>query len=496
MQLKIFIYILVLSVVITMILKELFQNKSLSFYSVFKNVLVLAIIYIGYKLDKRIILIIPILYVFLYLFFPIYSGQDIFLIPISFFGDIMNNIQKIQGKQNQQDALNDSRIDITDRKWNLWYEYHHFLHHENIYYFWMNKPGKYDDFFNIQLYSSNINNNTNNMHYINRVVPNKSYKQYKKKDDNIVIVSHEDIYYYSSINFIDKRTHTIIKSRNINIEIKGKISVADNYCISAILQNIFPFNYIIKYGAKFMGVSDIYPNEWLNDTAHISDSEIIVNTKKENNIHWQDIYIGNGHYYMTHYIWIMNYTENFIIFTLWYSDYPYNDFYVGFVYDKKKKKNIETGNIFLNSNFNKMFTGVSASINTFGSKLCNDTIKYEINYESPKIKLNIKNLNNSKAIDQFPIYKRLSKGKNYGKGEELHQLMEQTTYSEFSGKSIIELEYNNEKYNEIGTTVIDGVSWKDCKSNPDGYKRDGSFFKNPFYVYHRDKDKLNGKIIK
>ena len=74
--------------------------------------------------------------------------------------------------------------------------------------------------------------------------------------------------------------------------------------------------------------------------------------------------------------------------------------------------------------------------------------------------------------------------------------MEQTTYSEFSGKSIIELEYNNEKYNEIGTTVIDGVSWKDCKSNPDGYKRDGSFFKNPFYVYHRDKDKLNGKIIK
>lgn len=490
------LYILAFSIIITILLKELYGNRLFSFFSFFKNTIALALLYIGYKKDKRIILLIPILYILLFFIYPVYSGQDLFLLPFTLIGDIMNNIQKIQNENLQQLAINDARIDITDRNWNFWYENINMKHKDRIYFFWMCKPGKYDDFFNIKLYSiKNQENNSNTKYHIEKVLPIESYKQFNKGNNNIVTVSFEDFYYYSSINYINKSSHIIIKNNNINIESKGKITVPDNFCSAAILNNVIPFNYILNYGPKFAGISDIYPRELVNDTMQISNSEITVNKIKDVNYQFQDIYVGSGHYFMTPYIWILNYTENFNILTIFFSDYPYGDFYVGFIHDKKNKKNIETGNVYLDSNFNKMFTGVSASIDTFGTKLCDKNIKYNIDYESPKVKLNIKSLWNNKCLDQFPLYKRINQDKNYNEAEELQKVMEQTTYNVLSGKSEITLEYNNKIYKEIGTTVIDSINWKDCKTGPDGYARKNEpFFKNPFYVYHPDRDKLNGKL--
>ena len=126
--------------------------------------------------------------------------------------------------------------------------------------------------------------------------------------------------------------------------------------------------------------------------------------------------------------------------------------------------------------------------------LCEKLINYQVNFKSPQVICKINGNNIKQVLNQFNMYQR-DHNINYGKGEEIQKLMEQTVYSEFAGKSFLEIHYNGKIYKEPTKTVIDGVAWKDCKNNPDGYKKkEAGFFKDIFYVEHPDSDKLNGKI--
>ena len=142
-----------------------------------------------------------------------------------------------------------------------------------------------------------------------------------------------------------------------------------------------------------------------------------------------------------------------------------------------------------------MLTGVNANIELYGTHIQDQEMKYSVTFKSPQIQCTIHGKNIYKALHNFPLYKRLTPGKKYGKGEEIHKVMEQLRYDEFGGISEVELQYKGKTYLEKSYTVIDGVSWQPGKTGPDGYsKRNEGFFKKIFYVEHPDRDRLNGKI--
>jgi hypothetical protein len=139
-----------------------------------------------------------------------------------------------------------------------------------------------------------------------------------------------------------------------------------------------------------------------------------------------------------------------------------------------------------------MFVGNECNIDTYKTKLCDNTFKYTINYKSPKIECKINSIKIFKALDGFPLYERLSKNKNYNDGEEIHSVAEQLVYHEFTGESEVEIIYKNKIFKEKSITIIDGVTWKNCSIKPIGYNK--KIFQDTFYVKHPNKDILNKKL--
>ena len=487
-------------IVIQFIIMKMFEINSFNIFSLIKNIIFAMILFIvftkqkgGYKQfykDYPLLLIIPIVYLIQYLYYPTYVGQDIVVLPLTTIGHLTTNLQKLQGENMYNKLLHDAHIDLNDTKWNFWYEYYNFSYDNLIYYFWLNRPGKYDDYINCLCYYVDINTGIRKP-LLQSTFPKEDYKSYTENNTTISEISNEKLKYKLIINMRSRKKLVHIKFDSIDVTIDGYITMRDNYSGALVVNEYIPITKLIRIA----GISDTYPYELMNDTVAISNCKIKINDISHEGISWFDVYIGNGYYYMTNYLWTMNYSKNWNIFILFYTEYPYKGLVVSFFYNKELDKTIECSNFWPNNNTNKMLTGTSAKINVFDTRLTTEEFKYEVDYNSPKIKCHIKGNKIFKALDNFPLYKRLSGNKDYGKGEELHKVAEQLRYDEFAGRSDIYLEYDNKVYNEGSKTVIDGVSWQPGKTGPDGYKkRDDNFFNDIFYVEHPNRDELNGKL--
>ena len=482
---------LILICIVQLILKSLYRIPYFSIVSYIKNVFFAFVLIISFGLKKyEWLFTIPIIYGLQYILYPSYIGQDILAFPATIGGYCLANLQVLQNDKSHQQFLNDAHISLNDKKINFWYEYYHFIFDNTIYYFWLNRPGKHDEKLNCMLYNVNIQTGERDM-ILETQIPKSAYNSYKEKDIAYSEVNSEEIQYRLRISFIDKKKEVYIQTRGIIIKIIGIIECADNYSGLVVFNQFIP----VTKMPRIASVSDAYPNELMNDTFAISDALITINNEKKQGIAWFDIYSGNGYYYMTNYIWTMNHTKHWNIFILFYSSPPYNTFMVYFIFDKITKKTITCGNTWINNNINDMLTGVNGNIELYGTQVQDKEIKYSVSFKSPQIQCMIHGVNIHKALDNIPLYKRLTPGKNYGKGEEIHTVMEQLRYDEFGGTSQVELQYNGKIYREKSYTVIDGVSWQPGKTGPDGYaKRNKSFFSKPFYVEHPDRDRLNGKL--
>lgn len=495
---KIFISIFII-VILQIILMYLLRLPKFDFLSFTKNLFICyALFKTIYKKKYKYLLFIPLLYSLNYILFPSYAGQDILLLPLTVPSYFLGNLQYLQNLDDQQKMFDDAQISLYDEKYNFWYEYMHFIIPEKniIYYFWINRPGKYDDKLNCHFYKCHlVSGETDNMLQIN--VPKSAYKKSRECEYRISELKTDEVYYKLKINFKKKKKIIIIKTRNTEIIINGNITSSDNYAGLLVFNHNIP---LITKGPKIksdIGITDTTPIELMNDTFAITDANISIDNTVNKGISWFDIYNGNGYYYMTNYFWTMNYSKNFNIFILFYSDYPYKtSIMVSFIYDKNTNKTIECGNTFINNSLNSMLTGTNGNIELYGTKLHDKNIKYKVKYESPRLKCEIKSLKIVKCLHNFPLYKRLSQNKDYGKGEEIQKVMEELSYHEFGGKSEVKLEYNGKKYAEKSITVIDGVVWdKREKKAPNGYlEKNGSFFESTFYVEHPNRDKLNGKL--
>ena len=505
------IYILTI-IIAQIILMKLYNMTYLDIFSLIKNVVFGIIILAVFIKSKKgdllwkmrkfhkkffVLLLIPFVYILQYMFMPTYIGQDIVAFPLTGPYHLTTNLQKLQNDKTRLDMLTFSHIKLSDPKWNFWYEYFHFLYGDDTWYLCMNRPGKHDKKINVLLYSTNIKNGDHNMH-LQTTIPVSDYKS--SNINNIIIseIRNKDIIYTLTSDLNRKRKTLFIKTGNITISIKAKPEMFDSYMGGSLADYYVPngIKYLSKILGKNIGVTDYKPYEYMNDQHQLSLGEITINNITKNGNIWYDVYVGNGNYFMTNYIWTMHYSKNWYIFILFYNDYPYTDALgVSFFFDRNTNKSIEISNIYNEgTNFGKIMSGTKSSINTYGTKLCDKTMKYSVTYSSPKINCSIDSISLFKALDGFPLYKRLSPG-HYGKKEEIQQLMEQMQYDEFAGESMVTIEYNGKKYIEQSRTVVDGVSWKNGRSGPVGYKkRNESFFKKPFYVEHTDRDKLNGKL--
>uniref|UniRef100_A0A6C0CYQ8 Uncharacterized protein n=1 Tax=viral metagenome TaxID=1070528 RepID=A0A6C0CYQ8_9ZZZZ len=499
------INILLIVIIIQYIIIEFMGVNTFNIFSFIKNtifVMIFLSIFAKQKKNRRVnnkyslLLIIPIIYLMQYLYYPVYVGQDIAALPVTIIGHFATNLQKLQNENIYNILLNDARIDLNDTKINFWYEYQHFFVDNKQYCIIINRPGKYDDFLRFTMTYLDIITG-DKKEFDNIIIHKNEFKYYIKGNDFISEINNNKLGYKVVLNIKNRKKKVYIKTDNINIYIDGYITTRDNYCSCAILKQYLPnFNKWFKMG----GISDIYPYEYINDTYVISNSDITINgVLTKNCISWFDVYSGTDYHYMTNYIWFMNYSENWNIFILFYTDYPYDTgkrpLVVSFFYNKKLDKMIECSNFYINSNFNSMATGINTEVELLdNTNLTTDTIKYKLTYTTPKIKCYIKSKKIYKACDNNKFYTRISKDKDYGEAEDIQSVMEQLRYDEFGGRSDIYIEYDNKIYKEESLTTIDGLSWENGNT-PIGYKqRNEPFFDKIFYVKHPNRDKLNGKI--
>lgn len=485
------VVMLIIICILQLILKSVYKISYFSVVSYVKNVFFAFVFIISFVLKRyEWLLCIPIVYGLQYILYPSYIGQDILALPVTLGPYCLANLQVLQNDKSHQKFLNDAHISLNDKEINFWYEFYNFIFDNIIYYFWLNRPGKHDEQLNCMLYSINIQTGKRDM-ILETKIPKSAYNAYKKNDIAYSEVNTDIIQYRLRISFIDKKKEVYIKTRGITIKIVAVIESADNYSGLVVFNQFIP----VTKMPRIASVSDAYPNELMNDTFAISNASITINNEKKQGIAWFDIYSGNGYYYMTNYIWTMNYTKHWNIFILFYSAYPYNTFMVYFIFDKVTKQTVTCGNVWINNKTNDMLTGVNGNIELYGTQIQDQELKYSVSFKSPQVQCTIHGKNIYKALHNFPLYKRLTPGKKYGKVEEIHTVMEQLRYDEFGGISEVELQYKGKTYREKSYTVIDGVSWQPGKTGPDGYaKRNESFFKRTFYVEHPDRDRLNGKL--
>jgi hypothetical protein len=487
---------IILAIVLQLCLIYIFELSYFDILSFFQNWLL--ILYISFfNTDsnfKHFILILIIVFLIIDFFIlKRYLGQTLILLPFTSVGHLSINMQKIQNYNSFKYHLNSTLIDFKKQKPNFWYEYHNFKHFEEYFWLLITTPGKYDSFINIKLYSINFESFKKKIIY-DELINKNEYNVKKNKKSQIVYITNLNFYYYYEVNFIDKTTLLIVKTQNYNINIKSKFLITDNYCAVSNIKYYFPS--IPKYFIRFGGISDIYPYEILNDVALVSNSDASINGNLDtNSFSWFDRYIGNGYYYMTNYIWTMHYSKNWNIFILFYTDFPYKDgVCVTYFFNKKTNTMIEISNFYPYENYNLPLTGTQCKINTFGSRLTDNYLNFEIKYKSPKINCSISNKKNIKVLDNMAFYKRNDNLDKYGDGEELHKITEELVYNEFFGHSHISLNYNNIEYNEECITVIDGIDWENGKNGPNCYEnRETPFFQNKFFIQSKYKDLLNLK---
>ena len=205
---------------------------------------------------------------------------------------------------------------------------------------------------------------------------------------------------------------------------------------------------------------------------------------------------------MTTWLWIYQRSENFCIYTLWYSDPEYynskDTIKVIFLYDIKNNKVILNGCTFpSDKNFDR-FLGVSdCFIDMLGTSVQNKEFYYNCYLKTPNFSAKIQSIEGSsiKVCDDKYMYESVDKNVDYENMEELMKVAEEIRYDEFCNKSTFNIIYNGKEYNETATVVVDSMTWK--YGWPTGYKkRNSSFFSydHPFYTNDPKSNELNGKI--
>ena len=494
------IYILSI-IIIQIILMKLYQMTYLDKLSLFKNIffgMLILVVFIKSKKKQNnlltklqkyhknylLLLIIPAVYIFQYMFMPTYLGQDLLALPGTVPGYFFVHLDKLQTKDTiYKDYVHVLDPNLKEGGNNLWYHYTHYQIGDYTYYFIFTSISKYDPMISFWFHYANnktgehyhYNEKLNKNKYITKIGTNKNLyaKCNTKTFDFKYKINNYDKTYYIKFNLIQN---------NLIFEYKGTIQSDYNQFVG----RVFPFYLLKPLIPAIDGQITDNNNESFNDQLIITKGISKVNGKLYKNCtSWQDTMNGTDTYYMTTWLWIYQRSENFCIYQLWYSDPEYynddNTLKVLYVYDIKNNYVIyNTASKLLP--IYKMLTGFkSSTVDTKGTSVQDKEFYYKTHIETQNFVAITETIPNTsiKVCNDKYMYERTDKTIDYGKMEPLAKVMEEVRYDEFSNQSILKIKYNGKEYNEKAQVVVDAMTWKN--GWPDGHpKRNNSFFSEIF----------------
>jgi len=431
----------------------------------------------------------------------IYLGQDILTLPLTSAGYYFMHLDKLQTNKtiiNDYTDVYKPNISPYPKDKNTWYHYSHCHVGDVTYYIIFTSISKYDP--NLRLWFHYGNHKTKESFHYNETFSLIKYTTSRSGEEFISKCKTEN-FDFKYVLDLSKDTFTVnFRMNNIDIVYNGLVQSKCNQ----FLGRVFPFSllgYIIP-GVRGQITAD--NDERFNDQLIIGKCNAIVNNVKHENCHfWNDTLMGINTYFMTTWLWVYQRSENFVIYTVWYSDPEYYNseetVRIIYIFDTKNNKVILNGSTFPSDKKFVQFVGVSdCSIDTLGTSVRDKEFNYHYSFKTPNFSVNINSIEGSsiKVCDDKYMYERKDKSVNYENIEELMKVMEEVRYDEFCSKSTMNIIYNGKEYNETATVVVDSMTWKN-NGWPSGYrKRNSSFFSydHPFYTNDPKSNELNGKM--
>ena len=492
------LYILTI-IIAQIILMKLYNMTYLDIFSLIKNVvfgiLILAVFIkskkgdLLWKMQKfhkkyLLLLIIPAVYILQYKFMPTYLGQDLLALPGTIPGHFFVHLDKLQTKDTiYKDYVHVLEPNLKEGGNNLWYHYTHYQIGDYTYYIIFTSISKYDPMISFWFHYAN-NKTGEHYHYNEKFNKNKYITKIDKNKNLYAICNTKTFDFNYKVNNYEK-TYYIkfnLMQKNLVFEYKGTIQSDYNQFVG----RVFPFTLLKPFIPAIDGQITDNNNESFNDQLIITKGVGIINGKKYLDCtNWQDCQNGTDTYFMTTWLWIYERSENFCIYTLWYSDPEYynNDktFRVMYIYDIKNNSVILNGCSKMYSHY-KMLTGFYyCDIDTKGTSVQDKKFEYKRNINCQNFEATIESIPNTsiKVCNDKYMYERTDTTVDYGKMESLMKVMEQVRYDEFSNQSMLKIKYNGKEYHERAKVVVDAMTWKN--GWPDGHpKRNNSFFSELF----------------
>ena len=476
-------------IVIQFIIMKMFEINSFNMFSLIKNIIFAMILFIvftkqkgGYKQfykDYPLLLIIPIVYLLQYLYYPTYVGQDIVALPLTIPGYIFTHLDKIQTTESiHKDYIMCHAPNLQEGGNNMWYQYTHYQIGDYTYYIIFTSISKYDP--KISLWFHYCSNKTGEKYDYKQWFDKEKYKTQINDKFLLASCNTENFNFDYRVSTYEKKYYIKFKffPKNLTIEYNGNILSDYNQCVGSI----YPFNKLSHIIPEIDGQLTGINTESFNDQMVVTKGEAKINDELFINCSsWQDCSVGTDGYYMTTWLWIYQKSENFSIYQLWYSDPEYynneNTFKVLWIYDIKNNRVIYNTTSKTTPVY-KMFGGLQeSSVNMKGTSVQDKEFYYKTRIKTPEFEAETESIDNTsiKVCDNKYMYERSDTNIDYGKLEPLAQIMEEVRYDEFSNKATFKINYNGKLYNEEAKVVVDSMTWK--YGWPSNYpKRNETFF--------------------
>lgn len=504
-----FVALIIILFIFQKLLQYFFEIYHFSAKSFIRNVLLLSLCYLYYQRKPNMLYII-ILTVSLFLMYlynwnfetlsESYLGQDIVALPLTIPGYFFVHLDKLQTDTTIMKDYEDVYIPNLSPKLedkNVWYQYNNFQIGSVTYYIIFTSISKYDSNLNLWFYYGN--HDTAKTFFYNEVVQLSKFLTSKNGEEFISKCKTKSVDYKYILNLSKNTFNISFKMDNMDIKYTGVVQSKYNQFPG----RIFPFSLLAFIYPAIKGkITKDDDNERFNDQLIITKGTAFVNGKLyENCTSWQDTLMGTSNYFMTTWLWIYQRSENFVIYTVWYSDPEYynspDTVKIIYIHDIKNNKCIINGSTFTLDKKYIQFTGINDfNIDTLGTTVQDKEFYYKYSINAPCFEANIQSIEGTsiKVCDNQYMYNRVDKTVNYENMEELMKVMEQVRYDEYCNKSTFNITYNGTVYNETATVVVDSMTWKN--GWPKGYKkRNNSFFAydSPFYINASNSNELNGK---
>ena len=497
-NISVFIFVIL---IIQIALMMVYEMSYLSISSLLKNLLfgiIIFSVFVKYKKGSApifkklkpfyknylLLIIIPMWYAFQYAFIPTYIGQDIVALPATIPAYYFVHLDKLQDEHTiHNDYLHVLKPNLKDGGNNLWYQYTHYQIGDYTYYIIFTSISKLDPMITLWFHYAN-NKTKESYHYNEKFDKNNYITKIRENKDLLAHCKTDNFNFRYKVNNYEKEYFVSFElyPKNLNLVYNGYIQSDYNQFAG----RVFPFKLLNPIIPALDGQITDNTNESFNDQLIITKGTSTINgIFYDDCTNWQDCQNGIDTYFMTTWLWIYERSENFCIYTLWYSDPEYyNDdttLRVMYIYDIKNNKVILNGCSFMKPQY-KMLTGFyHCDINTKGTSVKDKAFEYERSIKCQNFTAYIESIPNTsiKVCNDKYMYQRTDKSVDYGKMEKLMQVMEQIRYDEFSNQSILKINYNGKEYIEKAKVIVDSMTWKNCW--PYGYpRRNSSFFEKIF----------------